>query len=222
MIFGKRRVDSSGPPKALDWNKATDASRDIIDYLVNAYKDQRGTHAETVIGAAAALSGAYAQRSVQPVAPGIGYVVSDKVFDLMFSGGESGKPLVGIILQFAESAGVPRDRLPDPQAINQRAVAAFGSSSYPPLSVPQANYPREWSPDATVRHRGRIDALLARRHLNPLEGAAALAAATAELVKLTAKTLDPLIGATLALEIMIGVAKMRPLEREIASTTATR
>jgi hypothetical protein len=132
------------------------------------------------------------------------------------SGGEIEQSLVSIILKFAESAGAPRDRLPDPQAINQRVIAAFGSNSYPPLSVPKANYPHEWSPDATVRHRERIDALLAAYKLNPVEGSAALTAATAGLVKLTAKTLDPLIGATLALEIVIGVTKMRPLERQVA------
>jgi hypothetical protein len=219
MAFGKRRVESPvespAPPAAIDWKKATEASRVIIDYLVAAYRDPRGTHAETVIGAAAALAGAYAQRSVQPMAPGTGYVVSDKVSEIMFSGGAIGQPLVGIILQFAESAGVPRDRLPDPQAINQRVIAAFNSSSYPPLSVPQDNYPNEWSPNASVRHCTRINALLAEYQLNAMEGAVALTAATAGLIKLTANAIDPGIATTLALEIMIGVSKMRPLEREV-------
>jgi hypothetical protein len=220
MAFWKRRGGSSesqqapsvsGSSPTTDWKKVTEASQEIIDFLVNAYRDSRGTHSETVIGAAAALAGAYAQQSVQPMAPGTQYVISDRVSDLMFNDTVIGQSLVGIILRSAEGAGVARAQLPDPQAINSRVIAAFGSKSFPPLSVPRANYPHEWSPNASVRHRARVDAILDARQLNPLEGAVALTTATAGLIKLTATAIDPRIATTLALEIMIGVSKMRPL-----------
>jgi hypothetical protein len=225
MAFWKRRADPPAPPPpppAIDWQKTNEASRQIVDYLADAYnKPPRGVHAETVIGAAAALAGAYAQRSVFAMEPGTGFVLSDEVSDLMLGGGgKIGRPLVEIILRAAESAGAARDQLPDPLAINTRVVAAFGSTWYPPLSVPESNYPHEWSPNATVRHRERIDAILAGCELNSVESAVALTDATAELLKWTAKVFDPRLAATLALEVMISVAKLRPLDHQVGPVAA--
>jgi hypothetical protein len=91
----------------------------------------------------------------------------------------------------------------------------FGSDRYPPLSIPQKHYPHEWSPNASVRLRAPLDRLFAKKGLNNLQAAATVACATGALIKMTAKTLDPQIATTLALEMMIAVSRMRPLDKEI-------
>ncbi len=197
----------------VDWNRATAASKDVVNLLLETYKDERGVHVETVIGAAAALAGAQALRAASPMLPGTQYVVSAEADDLLMKGSVTGQSLTGIILQFAENVGVARSELPDPREINNRVIAAFGTSRFPPLSVPQVNYPREWSPDATVRLRDRLDILFVSKELNAVEGAVACVAATASLIKMTAESIDPKISTTLALEIMIAVSHMRPLNR---------
>jgi hypothetical protein len=200
-----------------DWTKVTLVSKDIINFLLQRYDDKRGVHVETVIGAAAALAGAYALRAAAPLLPGTQYVISEDANDLLFTGTAIGRPLTGIILQFAEGAGVRGNDLPDPAKINERVIAAFGGTEFPPISVPRRHYPREWSPDATVRLRPSLDLLLTQKGLNALESAVALTAATAGLIQMTSQSIDPKISTTLALEIMIGVSHMRPLDREFGA-----
>jgi hypothetical protein len=213
-VFGKNKGHMA---VRVDWKKATAASQDVVTLLLEVYKDQRGVHVETVIGAAAALAGAQALRAASPLLPGTQYVVSAEADDLLMKGSVIGQSLTGIILQFAENVGVARSELPDPREINNRVIAAFGTSPFPPLSVPQVNYPREWSPDATVRLRDRLDFLLVSKELNAIEGAVACVAATASLIKMTVESIDPKISTTLALEIMIAVSHMRPLGREFGA-----
>ena len=201
----------------VDWQKATAASRDIVTMLLETYKDSHGVHVETVIGAAAALAGAQALQAASPMLPGSQYVVSSDADDLLMIGSAIGQSLTGIILQFAENAGVAQSELPDPFAINSRVIAAFGKSPFPPLSVSPLHYPLEWSPDATVRLRDKLGFLLVSKDLNAVEGAVACTAATATLIKMSAASIDPKISTTLALEIMIGVSHMRPLERTLGA-----
>jgi len=202
---------------SVDSKKATAAAKDLIALLTKSYTDARGVHAETVIGAAASLAGAYTLRAAVPLQPGTQWVLSSEAVELICQGGPVGKPLADIILQSAQKQARARDWRPDIVAMRARASAAIGSSPYPPLSVPAQHYPREWSPNATVRLRPQVDRLMAEKSLNPHEAALALTLATGELIAMTATTLDPRIAATLALEIMIGVSYMRPLAHEFGS-----
>jgi hypothetical protein len=200
---------------AFDWKKVEAVAPEIVALLMEKYADARGVHVETIVGAAAALAGATALRAVHPIAPGHQYVLSAEVDDLLFEGKAVGKSMTGLVLEFAEKSGLPPDCRPDIVEIRKRVVEAFGSKSYPPLSVSADHYPREWSPNATVRLRAEVDNILAKGHLSKTESAVALACSVGALINMTAKAVDPQVTTTLALEILVGVSRMRPLAAEI-------
>lgn len=199
----------------VNWPKAMAEVKGLVDLLMARYEDERGIHAETVIGAAAAVAGAYALRATTDLAPGdAGYVVSADADALLFGTGADSVPLTTVVLDFAEAAGLKPENRPDTADIRRRVAAAIGSSTFPPLSIPRGHTPREWSPNAVVRLRPELDRLFADKGLGLTDAAAALAGATGSLIRLAAPTLDPAISTLLALEIMIGVSRMRPNDRE--------
>ena len=54
---------------------AAAASSDIVKILIASYRNERGVHAETIIGAAAALAGEFALRAAEPKLPENGWVL---------------------------------------------------------------------------------------------------------------------------------------------------
>jgi hypothetical protein len=199
----------------FEWEKAASAVPELIDLFLKRYKTGRGVHAETVIGAAAALTGAAALQATTPMAPGRQYALSTAADQILFDEKPLGKSLTDVVLDLADKAGLRPDQHPDIIDVRRRVVEAFGSKSFPPLSIPVRHYPQEWSPNATVRFRGWLERFFARKGLTPLEAAAALACTTGALIQMTKDALEPCIAVLLAMEIMIGVSRMRPLDREI-------
>ena len=187
------------------------ASDDIVNVLIAGYRDQRGVHAETAIGAAAALAGEFALRSTAAQLPDKGWVFSPDASELIF-----GNPgLCDMLRETAVKAGASEADLPRPAELAGRIAGAVGGSSYPPLSVPQRHYPHEWSPNACVRFRGEIERLAAEHRLDKLEIVVAIVMAIQSLILQAKSALSPAVGATLAMEIMGGVSHMVPLKQPV-------
>ena len=175
-----------------------------------------GVHAETIIGAAAALAGEFALRAAEPKLPENGWVISQGAHRIIF--GDGGADPVGLwhlICEGAVQAGATPSALPQTEAVAARTAQAVGGSPYPPLSVPDKHYPHEWSPNACPRLRQAIEKTAAQHGIDHGDTARALALAIVLLIAQTKAVLPPATSATLALEIMAGVARMAPLAAPI-------
>lgn len=195
--------------------KIAAAAHRVLSTVFPFYHSERGLHAETVIGAVAALTGHYALAATTTVVPGMPqWIVSADTADLLVTGSKTGGIAIGpLIAEAARRAGVATP--PRPEEVLGRIAGALGGTPFPPLSIPQQHFPTEWSPNAVVRLRPVIDPVLEGEGLNPTEKALTLAVATGLLIGQTAAILPPDVACILALEISFGVAHMRPLDQEI-------
>lgn len=187
--------------------------------LIKHYASDNGVHAETIIGAASALTGAAALQAFESKLPERGWVTSEKVSLFAFGADENDSNcLWATIVNGALEAGVPIDRIPSRRDVDRRAVEAFGGSPYPPLSVPAEHYPKEWSLEAVPRFRSELADISERNKIGLVEQAIALALSTSVLIRQCAKVLDPEIAVRLALEVMVGSLHMVPLTETMQNT----
>ncbi len=187
------------------------AGSDIVVFLIDSYRNERGVHSETVIGAAAALAGESILRAVEPKLPERGWVTSERASDAVFGKpGEGG--LWDYIRQGAVEAGARKEDLPTAADVAGRITEAIGSDSFPPISVPKQHYPHEWSPNACPRLRSGLKEIFAKHGLAGLDTAQAVVLAIVLLIVKTKDVLPPAVSANLAIEIMIGVTHMAPLK----------
>jgi hypothetical protein len=187
------------------------ASTDIVNCLIAGYRNERGVHAETAIGAAAALAGEFALRSTASKLPDSGWVFSPETSQLIF--GDPG--LCDMLLETALQAGAAEADLPQSVELAKRIAGAVGGSPFPPLSVPQQHYPHEWSPNACVKFRAEIERIAATHQLSKLETVVAIVMAIQSLIVQAKSALSPAIAARLAMEIMGGVSHMVPLKEPV-------
>jgi hypothetical protein len=214
MIFGKRPTASAAETKGAQnppgggapQNRISLAASQFVALLMQNYKDANGVHAETIIGAAAAVAGdSVKDASGLPVCDAQ-FVVNGESEDLLV--GERGSGLALIAAAVGNAGGDPRS-LPSGRALLARMAAAVGGPSYPPLSVDRSHYPHEYSPQAATRFRAKVCVICAAQGIvDPKEIFVTCALATAMLITVTAKTLDPVVAGTLALEMMFGVSRM--------------
>ena len=239
MGFGKRNTEESDASAALDLRPAPLVGglagvlagklerlglfgRTIEDMLCDAYLDQNVIHCETVLAAAAALTGEFALRATQdlngqPLQAVDGWVRGGQVDALLFGNEAYGKPaLWTFIKQGGIQAGLIWSQIPHPESIAMRAERAIGRSPFPPLTVASENFPTHWPPNACVRHRATIRKLAREMELgNNIEIAIGLAFAVSFLIVRTRESLSPRIATRLVAEVMLGVARMEPLHREV-------
>lgn len=199
-------TDKSGSQQAVG-----KAARDIVTQLIKAYRTERGIHAETIVAAAAALSGEWALRASGVPLPDSGWIVGGTIGELSVSGDSSAWK---IICEGAVRAGARTADLLAPDAVIARTVGAFGQSVYPPLSVTRQHWPSQWPPHAAARFREYVVDIGRQYQLEPRELMTACATATAFLIHEGRDALAPDVSCRLALETMIGVSRMAPLSPE--------
>lgn len=195
---------------------ASSAAPEIVEFLIGSYRNTEGVHSETIIGAAAALTGEFALRAVEPKLPESGWVMSEKAGGIVL--GDHSKDIAGLwdfIREGAIKAGASEGKLPAPYEVVARVAKAVGGSPFPPISVPEKHFPHEWSPNACPRLRGGIEKIAAKHGLEGVAIAQALTLALINLIIQTAQVLPPEVAATLALEIMLGVTHMAPMKAPV-------
>jgi hypothetical protein len=187
--------------------KIVAAAQEIALHLRNSYTSSDGVHAETVIGAAAAITGEWSLAACGAPAVGDSWIVIPETNALLFEGpGAVSRLIVAAVGQ----AGGAVDKLPDGPTLVTRTAAAMGHT-FPPLTVDAKHFPLEWSPFAAPRFRAdirRIGEKHALRDSRQIYTACGMA--TSLLISATARVLDPTIAGTLALEIMVAVTRMSP------------
>ncbi|MCZ4279852.1 hypothetical protein O4H49_03620 [Kiloniella laminariae] len=195
------------------------AGLEIISLLMKHYNKPSGLHNETLLGAAAALTGESALLAAQGGTAAEGKRVTEKALRLIFSpakpsGRSSGKTVWTIIRLMLKREGI-EITLPDPEAALQRMTTALNSSPFPPLSIPVQNHPREWSPNACPALRLKVNEIAARYDLDRTGKTMALGFALAYMLAKAGQMIDLQIALTLVLETMIGVAHMPPLKQPL-------
>jgi hypothetical protein len=204
------------PPEPEQVNpKMLPAAQALARLLLADYGDRNGNvHAPSVIGAAAALTGEFAQRAggVEPGTGKPGYIFGDAINEVLLEGRDKGRTTVWDCLTRAwREAGLPENEIFDPVDVIRNVADAVGGPSFPPLTVPNAHYPHEYSPNACVRLRPKVIAVADQFDLSRRDLAIALAMAVYQLILLTRDAIPPAISVRLAAEICFGVAKMNPL-----------
>lgn len=194
-------------------SKFASALREVEAYLLKAYQTERGVHAETVLGACAAICGEFVLRGSTPHLPETGWIVSDGANGLLFEDGER-LTVSSVLKDFSRRMGVPDGKFPDFHEVLARTASAIGGDPFPPLTIPKEHYPHEWSPNACFRHRKAIMAIRDCNGLSDEAMALVLAASAGALVEKLRHVLDPEIALLLIAEIATGTTKMAPLNRE--------
>jgi hypothetical protein len=195
------------------------AAQEFNALLLAEYGDGDGqVHAPTIIGAAAALTGEFAQHaggiSLDTGKPA--YVIGDAVNVILLEDAGNGRATVwGCLQRAGRDAGLSEQEIVDPIEVIRNVAAAVGGPSFPPLTVPREHYPHEYSPNACVRLRPKVIAIADRLDLSRRDLVIGLGMALYGLILLTQQVIPPAISVRLAAEIAFGVAKMSPLNQPI-------
>jgi hypothetical protein len=231
MMFGRWRrqsADGAGAPSGdADADVNADAllapTEELAQMLYAAYTDrQNRVHVETMLGGAAALTGEFALRATGLPLPEHGFVLGDPINDILCEAKDR-LTLWDVLKSTASVTSLKESDLPDHIAIIRGIAEAIGAISgkgdgdktFPPLSIPDDNYPHEWSPNACPRLRERVAAIGKRHHLTPRQLAFALAYAIVGIIKEAQEILAPAIAVRLVAEVMFATAKMAPLKRPV-------
>jgi hypothetical protein len=190
------------------------AATDLVAMLSSAYTLQERLQPECAIAAGAALTGEFALRATGVPLPEKGPVPANLTNDVLFAGAREGRPTAWMFLMHAAvEAGLASYEVPDIAAVAARIAVADGFS----LSVPEQHVPHEWLPNVAPRFRYRVIGVADAHDLSLRAMTIALAAATGQLIIRTRDDLPPLIGLTLAAEIMLGAARMAPLPEAVTA-----
>lgn len=203
---------------ATDLKKLSQVGAKIAQHLMQAYRDPRGIHVETVVGAAAVLAGEFALRASAPRLPDFGWIAGAPADALIYGGGDKVPVTLWSVVQVVMlGIGIDRSQMPNLPAVAERASANVGAAQFPPqLSVPPEHYPQEFSPNAAPRHRDAVSAIAREASLDPTQSALALAFTVALLIKNAHSVVPAPILAALAAELMIAVTRMAPLRAPVA------
>jgi hypothetical protein len=197
------------------------ASVDVEQMLVAALTGAHGhQHLETMLAAGAALAGEYALRASAPAGfldQALPWIIGNPADPILYADQRRGRATVwGLVSAIAMAARHRSADLPQIEAIVSRNDARIGQAPYPPLSVAKAHLPRHQAPNLPIKLRGRIDQIAFARDLSPRQIALAIGMGTAIILRGADRSgFDAFVGATLIGEVMIGVSRMKPLERPL-------
>ncbi|SNB82519.1 hypothetical protein SAMN06265338_1213 [Rhodoblastus acidophilus] len=189
------------------------AAHDIVACLRGYYGSISNRQTETIICAAAAITGEWSSWAV-----GYDCLEKDKfefikAFILLFEGDGS---IAGQISAVVDRLGANVSKLPHGSSLRASQTAGTVEAAYPSLSVDNSHYPNEWPPIAAPRFRERIKQISRVNHLSsPQETLSACGLAVAILVEDASPKLDPIVAATLALEVMTAVSCRAPLDADL-------
>ena len=184
---------------------------------MQAYRDPRGVHVETIVGAAAVLAGEFALRASAPRLPDSGWIAGAPADALIYGGSDRIPVTLWSVVQVVMlSIGIDRSQMPNMQAIAERASENLDARQFPPkLSVPLEHYPQEFSPNAAPRFRNDVMAIAHEAGLDSTQTALALAFTVALLIKNAHTVVPAPILASLAAELMVAITRMAPLKAPI-------
>lgn len=199
-----------------------EASDEIIELVANYYngqgtQDGQGPSTDDMLGALGAITADQLVKvcvSPDNIKQSSRWILGQQVDDLLYRRADD--TLYIIVCSGALALGMAFESLPDMEEIVGRASMGDLLPVVPPLTVDEAFYPQDWPPNAAVRFRPYVNAILDKHTVRGEERAMACAFATAKMIRMATEHYDdaqvPLL---IALETLAGVARMTPLEKEI-------
>ena len=197
------------------WREGGD---ELLKYLAAAYQENGQIHWPTLLAATAGIAGEMALLAKEVNLPERGYVLGRNVSTFLCDDARSPKSLWGYCLLVGEEAfGLKKSSLPDFRETETRIMASLAANAdFVPLSVPAHLAPRHNVLNAGPRHRRQIWAIAQTNQLDNADAAFALMTAAMKVLGFTRH-----IGAagmmTLAMESMIGCARVVPLEEPLSN-----
>lgn len=204
-----------------------EASDEIIELVANYYgkrakkmQDGLGPSAENMLGALAAITADQLVKvcvSPQNIVQSSRWISGNEVDDLLYKRPDD--TLFIVIAAACLSLGMRHDELPSMEAIVRKASEGDNLLVFPSLSVDERFHPRDWPPNAAVRFRAFVKAILDRHKIKGEERAITCAFATSKIVKFACErdlfSDEPYVPLLIALETLAGCSRMTPLEKEI-------
>ncbi len=238
MAFGKRGPDEAEekagasapafagagrlpPGEDPEASQVGPAAVDVEQMLNAAFTNAHGhRHIETALAAGAALAGEFALRA--SAAPGVleqplPWIFGHVADPILYADERKRRVTVwGIVRAIAMGAKHRSAELPLIEAIVKRNDAGIGQAPYPPLSLARIHHPRQYAPNLPIRLRDEIERIAFDHDLTPRQTALACGVGTAILLKGADRDgFDAFVGATLIGEVMVGLSRMKPLERPV-------
>ena len=197
------------------WHSGGDA---LLKYLAVAYEENGQIHWPTLLAATAGIGGEMALLAKEVDLPRRGYVLGKDVSKFLYDDAGSPKSVWGYCLMASETAfSISKTDLPDFRETERRITASLAANpNFVPLSVPAHLAPRHNVLNAGPRHRKKVWEIAKENGLDNGDAAFALMTASMKLLGFTQH-----IGAvgmmTLAMEAMIGCARVVPLEEPLSN-----
>lgn len=237
-------MSTNTPITRFPWQPDSTATGDLAikslrEALMNALKNQRGIHTETMLTAVGALAGFAAQNAAldratsrDPAVPklalavartksGEKWIFGDAVNVFLFPEPHSNLPLASIIVGAATQAGVPANDLPNIQEMAAHVAAVVGSPDFGKLRAPQEHQPqlqplellrKLWPVTRDVLLRSPPKTLFRRaeRPLQEFHWPIIISIVGSQLIAMTKSVLCPRIGAALLIESAVITSKVDP------------
>ena len=217
-------MDERELQKAID--RAVQAGMAQADFLVEEYMDERGCHAETLIGASGALIGAAIQSSAYARAMGgDGHVMEfekdtnppfRKFVNCLHRLRQFAEKDYVLFLKIASQGGAfPAEAAPDIAPIVGFIVDQLDGDWFPRLSAPLEHWPHEWSPNAAAKYKGTMRLICARHEVDEDLEVLAACMALARCVAQVREVLPPDFALRLGFEMAVATANIGNLNSVI-------
>ncbi len=214
-------------------------ARELLERLIEALRDERGVHAESLLSLLGAMAGLATQASLRRRALAAGQPELSP-FQLVrlaaegASGGEAGagevflagdtlaralaaEPLSLWDLAAAEAQALGCVPLPDPAAWIAWGAAQIGRDDYGRPDVPEPNQPRPGAIASALEIWPLLRDLLEQACPDPAQWPTLTGLAAQEALRRTAAVVEPRLGLTLLMQAAIAAAKL-PLPAEAPSS----
>lgn len=198
------------------------ASDDLLTFILSYYSQHpvmegMGPNADDMLAALGAVTAdQLISVCVSPanIRQSSRWIVGNEADDLLYL--RQADSLYIVICSGVLVHGFPFEELPDMGAIVQRASMGDALAVVPPMSVDDDYYPQDWPPNAALRFRDQVNALLDANGVKGEERVIACAFATAKMIMaMSVHYPSPLIPLLIALETLAGCARMTPLQKEL-------
>lgn len=185
---------------------------ELLKYLATAYQENNQIHWPSLLAATSGIAGEMALLAKEVNLPDHGYVLGQNVTNFLCDNARSPKSLWGYCLLIGKEAfGLKEDSLPNFQETERRITVSLAANpDFVPLSAPAHIAPRHNVLSAGPRHRSEIWAIAREHKLDNADTAFALMTAAMKVLGFAHK-IGPVEMMTLAMESMIGCARVVPL-----------
>lgn len=245
-MFGKRKVApagdtlpgarSAGPglttiggvrdPGCTEPATAGPARREIVQYLLDAYKDERGVHAETVLSCIGALAGFAAQMAVRKGMATSEHPVQSLLMSVECKSGRTfyfGDALNTIVAgntqgqlsiwRFVAAPMVQAGRpLFDLGPIFKHVAETVDGPEFGVPSMGVESRLKELPIDSLKRNWMRVQEILEENSIQPLHWPMEIGVAAQDVIVMVKQTLDPALSARIVMESAIMMSKVNPAE----------